>query len=134
MVPHSHGLLACLLAVPPLPTGDRRPARAKQTAPVPLRHREYRMPQSGVGSISNYTKFEQVGEGTYGYVFRAVDRRTNATVALKRMIIHKEHLGFPLCAVREIKFLRSLHHKVTCWGGACVRVCALPVRAHIVLR
>ena len=69
------------------------------------------MPTGGVGSISCYHNFEQVGEGTYGYVFRAVDRRNNELVALKRLIFHKENLGFPLCAVREIKFLRSLHHK-----------------------
>jgi len=30
---------------------------------------------------------------------------------LKRLIFHKEASGFPLCAVREIKFLKSLQHK-----------------------
>jgi cyclin-dependent kinase 12/13 len=65
----------------------------------------------GVGSITCYEALEQVGEGTYGYVFRAIDKRDSSTVALKRMIIHKDFLGFPLCAVREIKFLKSLHHK-----------------------
>ena len=67
-------------------------------------------PHGGVGTLANYTSLTQVGEGMYGYVYRAVDLR-GQKVALKRMIIHKEHLGFPLCAVREIKFLKQLTHK-----------------------
>jgi cyclin-dependent kinase 12/13 len=67
-------------------------------------------PKSGVGSLCNYISYDQVGEGTYGYVFKAVDRRDQQTVALKRLIIHKEQNGFPLCAIRELKFLKSLNH------------------------
>lgn len=52
-----------------------------------------------------------MGEGTYGYVYRAKDKKTGELVALKRLIFHKEASGFPLCAVREIKFLKSLQHK-----------------------
>ena len=66
---------------------------------------------SGIGSIASYDNLEQVGEGTYGYVYRARDKRNGEIVALKRLIIHKENSGFPLCAVREIKFLKSLQHK-----------------------
>jgi cyclin-dependent kinase 12/13 len=65
----------------------------------------------GVGSLATYGDLEQVGEGTYGYVFRARDKRTAETVALKRLIVHKESQGFPLCSIREIKFLKSLQHK-----------------------
>lgn len=66
---------------------------------------------SGIGSIASFDNLEQVGEGTYGYVYRARDKRNSQIVALKRLIIHKENSGFPLCAVREIKFLKSLNHK-----------------------
>ena len=66
---------------------------------------------SGVGTIANYTLVEQVGEGAYGCVYRAQDKRTNELVALKRLVFSKESRGFPLNAVREIKFLRSLQHK-----------------------
>lgn len=45
------------------------------------------------------------------YVYRAKDRRTGEQVALKRLIFHKESSGFPLCSIREIKFLKSLNHK-----------------------
>ena len=67
-------------------------------------------PNGGVGSLANYDGMNQVGEGTYGYVYRARDKRDGSTVALKRMIIHKDYGGFPLCAVREVKFLRQLSH------------------------
>ena len=65
----------------------------------------------GVGSLACYESFDQVGEGTYGYVFRAKDKRTGEAVALKRLIFHKESNGFPLCTLREIKFLKNLKHR-----------------------
>lgn len=67
--------------------------------------------RGGIGSLARYETMDQVGEGTYGYVFRARDKGTGEAVALKRLIFHKEAHGFPLCAVREIKFLKSLSHK-----------------------
>ena len=51
------------------------------------------MISSGIGSIASYDNLEQVGEGTYGYVYRARDKKTGDTVALKRLIIHKENSG-----------------------------------------
>ena len=65
----------------------------------------------GVGSLANYESYDQVGEGTYGFVYRARCKKTGDLVALKRLIFHKESAGFPLCAVREVKFLKSLVHK-----------------------
>eukprot|EP00605_Chrysophyceae_sp_TOSAG23-4_P000135 GSChrysophyteH1.ASY1.ANO1.154.1 assembled CDS len=46
----------------------------------------------------------------YGFVYRA-QALNGDLVALKRLVIHKEHMGFPLCAVREIKFLKQLRHR-----------------------
>ena len=67
----------------------------------------------GIGSLASYefASNDQVGEGTYGYVYRARDKRNGDQVALKRLIFHKESAGFPLCAIREIKFLKTLTHK-----------------------
>eukprot|EP01031_Cornospumella_fuschlensis_P028831 gene28831-34799_t len=65
----------------------------------------------GIGSLAAFEIYEQVGEGTYGYVYKARDRKSNETVALKRLILNREVTGFPLCAVREVKFLKSLQHK-----------------------
>lgn len=47
----------------------------------------------------------------YRYVYKAYDKRNEEVVALKRLIFHKEGSGFPLSAVREIKFLKSLSHR-----------------------
>ena len=38
----------------------------------------------GIGSLACYECIDQVGEGTYGYVYRAKDRRSGEIVALKR--------------------------------------------------
>jgi serine/threonine protein kinase len=65
----------------------------------------------GIGTIFNYEDFEQVGEGTYGVVFKACHKSTKETVALKKLIIHKVSNGFPLCTIREIKLLKCLQHE-----------------------
>jgi serine/threonine protein kinase len=51
----------------------------------------------------------KVGEGTYGSVYRGVDRRTGAVVALKRMRV--AHQGISQSALREISLLRRLRHE-----------------------
>jgi serine/threonine protein kinase len=42
----------------------------------------------GIGSLSCYDSLDQVGEGTYGYVYKGKDIRNNETVALKRYLSH----------------------------------------------
>ena len=64
----------------------------------------------GVGSLTSYHSLTQVGEGMYGFVYRA-KTLNGESVALKRLVIHKEHLGFPMCSVREIKLLKQLQHR-----------------------
>lgn len=54
-----------------------------------------------------YEKLGRLGEGTYGIVYRARDRESDATVALKRCIPHHEASdGFPVTTLREIQSLR----------------------------
>lgn len=53
---------------------------------------------------------EKLGEGTYGVVFRAVDNRTQETVALKRIQIEQEEDGITSSTVREIAVLKALNH------------------------
>lgn len=60
--------------------------------------------------VSYFEKLNQLGEGTYGTVFRARDKTTNEIVALKKLRLQREKSGFPLTSVREIKILRSLQH------------------------
>ena len=53
---------------------------------------------------------DQIGEGTYGRVYRGVDRRRGDKVALKMIRTDSEREGFPITAIREIKILSSLRH------------------------
>jgi CTD kinase subunit alpha len=58
-----------------------------------------------------YQRTQQVGEGTYGKVYKAKNEITNEFVALKRLRLESEREGFPITAIREIKLLQSFDHK-----------------------
>lgn len=53
----------------------------------------------------------QVGEGTYGKVYKAKNTDTGRIIALKRLRLDTEREGMPITAIREIKLLQSLRHK-----------------------
>lgn len=57
-----------------------------------------------------YERIQQVGEGTYGKVYKARNRITGALVALKRLRLETEREGFPITANREIGLLQSFDH------------------------
>ncbi|CAO1622276.1 unnamed protein product [Parajaminaea phylloscopi] len=57
-----------------------------------------------------YTRIAQVGEGTYGQVFKAKSEFTGILVALKKIRMEAEKDGFPITAMREIKLLQMLRH------------------------
>eukprot|EP01083_Nonionella_stella_P141043 433829_1 len=61
--------------------------------------------------MEKYRKMEKVGEGTYGVVYRAVDRETNEVVALKKIRLEAEEEGVPPTAIREISLLKELEHE-----------------------
>lgn len=72
-------------------------------------------------SRDDFVKTEQIGEGTYGKVYKAIDKATGETVAMKKIRMHaKEGVRsknainffhkFPLTGIREIKLLRQLDH------------------------
>lgn len=58
-----------------------------------------------------YERLEQVGEGTYGKVYKARNVEDGTLVALKMIRMDAEKDGFPVTAVREIKLLQSLRHE-----------------------
>ena len=55
-----------------------------------------------------YIKEKQVGEGTFGKVYKAKCKETGTLVALKKIRMDNEREGFPVTAVRELKLLQSL--------------------------
>ena len=61
-------------------------------------------------SLENYEKQSKLGEGTYGVVYKAIDKRTGETVALKRIKLDHEDEGIPPTTVREISILKELNH------------------------
>lgn len=58
-----------------------------------------------------YQRSQQVGEGTYGKVYKAKNDITGENVALKKLRLESEREGFPITSIREIKLLQSFDHK-----------------------
>ncbi|KDQ64538.1 hypothetical protein JAAARDRAFT_118159 [Jaapia argillacea MUCL 33604] len=58
-----------------------------------------------------YAIVSQVGEGTFGKVYKAKNTVSGVHVALKRIRMEQERDGFPVTAMREIKLLQSLRHE-----------------------
>jgi len=62
------------------------------------------------GGLARYQKLEKVGEGTYGTVHKARDKKTGVLVALKKIRLEAADEGTPSTAVREISILKQLQH------------------------
>lgn len=60
--------------------------------------------------VVQYEKVEKIGEGTYGVVYKARDRLTNETIALKKIRLEQEDEGVPSTAIREISLLKEMQH------------------------
>ncbi|GAA0162591.1 non-receptor serine/threonine protein kinase [Lithospermum erythrorhizon] len=77
--------------------------------PPPPPQRNVNMLQ-GCRSVDVFERLNAINEGTYGVVYRARDRKTGETVALKKVKMEKEREGFPLTALREMNILLSINH------------------------
>ncbi|TCD69684.1 kinase subunit of RNA polymerase II carboxy-terminal domain kinase I [Steccherinum ochraceum] len=109
---------------PPHPVDDFRlpygedMSRSQSMGAVPMGHYNAPLdtpsltrPSSPRGSRDElYEIVSQVGEGTFGKVYKARNTSTGAFVALKRIRMETERDGFPVTAMREIKLLQSLRH------------------------
>ncbi|KAI3897165.1 hypothetical protein MKW92_010385, partial [Papaver armeniacum] len=71
----------------------------------------YASPALGCRTVDCFDKLEQIGEGTYGLVYKARDVLTGKIVALKKIRMDKEKEGFPITAMREIRILKKLRHQ-----------------------
>ncbi|CAN6296794.1 unnamed protein product, partial [Urochloa humidicola] len=61
-------------------------------------------------AMEQYEKQEKIGEGTYGVVWKALDKSTNETIALKKIRLEQEDEGVPSTAIREISLLKEMNH------------------------
>lgn len=61
-------------------------------------------------SVSSFQKLEKIGEGTYGVVYKAKDKKSGRLVALKKIRPESENEGIPATTIREIILLKNLKH------------------------
>ncbi|KAG9348691.1 hypothetical protein JZ751_029008, partial [Albula glossodonta] len=57
-----------------------------------------------------FQKIEKIGEGTYGVVYKAKNKVTGQSVALKKIRLDADTEGVPSTAIREISLLKELNH------------------------
>ncbi|KAJ7638847.1 Pkinase-domain-containing protein [Roridomyces roridus] len=111
---------------PRLPSSPLAPSRAssvvmeeESTEPEPVPVPVPQQPQTDTGASTPsvrtrnelYALVSQVGEGTFGKVYKAQNTVTKLYVALKRIRMESEKEGFPVTAMREVKLLQSLRHE-----------------------
>jgi len=53
----------------------------------------------GENSLSNFKKVAKIGGGTYGIVYKAVNKKTKEIVALKKMILE---VKFPMISTANL--------------------------------
>ncbi|KRX08095.1 Protein kinase-like domain [Pseudocohnilembus persalinus] len=64
----------------------------------------------GQSTIDRYQKLQNIGDGSYGVVYRALDKLKKEEVALKKMKLIVEQEGVPATTIREISLLREIKH------------------------
>lgn len=69
------------------------------------------MPKGLPAENERYMKTDKVGEGTYGVVYKAIDKQTNTVVAMKKIRLEGDDEGVPSTAIREISLLKELQHE-----------------------
>jgi len=60
--------------------------------------------------LEHFEKLGKLGEGTYGVVFKARDKRDGSFVALKKIRMENEEQGVPPTTLREVATLIELRH------------------------
>jgi serine/threonine protein kinase len=65
-------------------------------------------PRWGVRGIDCMDLGDQLGSGTFGVVYKALDN--GVPVALKKIKMERQSQGFPVTSIREMKILKTLKH------------------------
>ena len=60
--------------------------------------------------MERYVVGQEIGRGSYGVVYKALNTLTGETVAIKKIRLEKEDDGVPSTAIREISLLKNLKH------------------------
>eukprot|EP00557_Chaetoceros_sp_GSL56_P004417 CAMPEP_0176498956 /NCGR_PEP_ID=MMETSP0200_2-20121128/12639_1 /TAXON_ID=947934 /ORGANISM="Chaetoceros sp., Strain GSL56" /LENGTH=792 /DNA_ID=CAMNT_0017897281 /DNA_START=204 /DNA_END=2579 /DNA_ORIENTATION=- len=93
---------------PPLPRDHA--LQQPLPTPPPLSYFQKCIPQTR--TIAHYKRIEQIGEGTYGQVYKAFCLSTQRIVALKKIRLTSVSTeGLPRTVIREIKILKALRHE-----------------------
>jgi serine/threonine protein kinase len=93
---------------PTMSDGGKNNLAPLPEAALPAPQRDWR---NMTRTIAHYERIEQIGEGTYGQVYRARCKDTNQIVALKKIRVHHGgYWGMPPTVIREIKILKRLRH------------------------
>ncbi|XP_042552393.1 LOW QUALITY PROTEIN: cyclin-dependent kinase 11B-like [Dipodomys spectabilis] len=79
------------------------PTEPKQELP------KYLPALQGCRSVEEFQCLNRIEEGTYGVVYRAREKKTDAIVALKRLKVEGRE-GFPITSLREIHTLLKAQH------------------------
>ncbi|CAI2375189.1 unnamed protein product [Moneuplotes crassus] len=69
------------------------------------------MQQFGYNPPTAYKRLNEVGDGTYGVVYKAENTQTGDIVALKKIKLDVQNEGIPSTAIREIALLREIEHE-----------------------
>jgi CTD kinase subunit alpha len=94
-----------------LPRRNRDNSRFEGSFEESVHAPEATMPPTPEQETAEFYKIvSQVGEGTFGKVYKAKNASSGRFVALKRIRMEAEKDGFPVTAMREIKLLQSLQH------------------------
>lgn len=59
----------------------------------------------------HYTIQEKIGKGSYGEVYKAIDKKTNKTVAIKKIIDAFQNITDAKRTYRELAYLLQLNHR-----------------------
>ena len=65
------------------------------------------MSETVLDPVTAFEKIKRIGEGTYGVVYKARDRRTGEVVALKQVLLH-DHTEGEVCSM-HLLWLRRNH-------------------------